>query len=713
MELKNRIIARSAALCGSVLIAAAALAQNPDAAQMPKKPTPQSAPPLVATPQAAPAASATPAPRLKTLDLAGMDTTAQACTDFYQYADGNWLKQNPIPSDRPRWGTFDELRQRNMDDLRTILERLAADKNAAAGSEERKIGDFYAACMDETQVEKAGITPIRPELAKIDAIHDVATLRAEVGRLQSLGVNALFGFGSEPDRKDASMVIAAAVQGGLGLPERDYYLKKDEKSAKLRDQYVAHVAKMLELAGASTERAAADAKAVLALETKLADASQNNVDIRDPDKTHHPMSVADLSKQTPNLQWVAYFQEQGIPGNVTVNVWQPDFFKAADGLMQSEPLAAWKTYLRWQLLHEAAPSLPKRFVDENFAFYGKTLSGTPELQPRWKRCVTATDGAIGMALGKIYVKERFPPEAKRRADEMVKNLLAALQDDLKTLDWMSPETKKAAATKAAAIVPKIGYPEKWRDYSTLDVTRDDYAGDVLAANHYEWKRDLAKIGKPLDKTEFGMTPPTVNAYYSSSRNEIVFPAGILQPPFFYSEGDDAINYGGIGGVIGHEITHGFDNSGRKFDAQGNQTDWWTAEDAKKFDERAKCIIDQFNGYFIEPDVHQNGELVQGESIADLGGLTLAYKAYQKSLEGKPAPKPIEGFNGDQRFFLSWGRIWATNTRPEYARLLVATNEHPLGQYRAMGTISNMPEFVKAFSCGAGTTMVRAQRCQIW
>jgi putative endopeptidase len=714
VELKNhRMLARSAAFCGSLLIAAAALAQNPDAAQKPKKPTPPSAPPVVATPQPGPAAAATPAPRLKTLDLAGMDKTAQACTDFYQYADGNWLKQNPIPSDRPRWGTFDELRQRNMDDLRSILERLAADKSAASGSEERKIGDFYAACMDEAQVEKAGITPIQPELAKIDAIHDVASLRAEIGRLQSLGVNAVFGFGSEPDRKDAQQVIAAAVQGGLGLPERDYYLKTDDKSAKLRDQYVAHVAKMLELAGAPAEKSAADAKAILALETKLAEASQSNVDIRNPDKTHHPMSVGDFARQTPNLQWVAYFQEQGVPGNVTVNVWQPDFFKAADALMQSEPLAAWKTYLRWQLLHAAAPSLPKSFVDENFAFYGKTLSGTPELQPRWKRCVTATDEAIGMALGKIYVKEHFPPEAKRRADEMVKNLLAALQDDLKTLDWMSPETKKAAATKAAAIVPKIGYPEKWRDYSTLDVTRNDYAGDVLAANHYEWKRDLAKIGKPLDKTEFGMTPPTVNAYYSSSRNEIVFPAGILQPPFFYSEGDDAINYGGIGGVIGHEITHGFDNSGRKFDAQGNQADWWTAEDAKKFDERAKCIIDQFNGYFIEPEVHQNGELVQGESIADLGGLTLAYKAYQKSLEGKPAPKPIDGFTGDQRFFLSWGRIWAMNARPEYARLLVATNEHPLGQYRAMGTISNMPEFAKAFSCGAGTAMVRAQRCQIW
>jgi len=711
--MKSRLFSRWTAIACSLLVAAAALAQNPDAAQKVKKPTPPSAPPVVGTPQPASAAVPTPAPRLKTLDVNGMDPSVQACTDFYQYADGVWLKQNPIPSDRPRWGTFDELRQRNLDDMRTILERLAADKTATAGSEERKLGDFYGACMDEAQVEKADAQPIKPELAKIDAVRDVAALRAEIGRLQALGVDALFGFGSEPDRKDAQRVIAAAVQGGLGLPEREYYLKKDEKSVKLRDQYVAHVAKMLELAGAPAAQASADARAILALETKLAEASQTNVDRRNPDKTHHPMTLTELSQATPALQWTSYFQEQGVPTDVTVNVWQPDFFKTANGLLSSEPLPAWKTYLKWHLIHEAAGSLSKKFVDEDFDFYGKTLSGTPEIQPRWKRCVEATDGAIGMALGKIYVKEHFPPEAKRRADEMVKNILAALQDDLKTLDWMSPETKKAAAAKAAAIVPKIGYPDKWRDYSTLAVVRDDYAADVLAANRFQWKRDINKIGKPLDKTEWGMTPPTVNAYYSSSRNEIVFPAGILQPPFFYAEGDDAINYGGIGGVIGHEITHGFDNSGRKYDAKGNQTDWWTAEDAKNFDERAKCIIDQFNGYFVEEGAHENGELVQGESIADLGGLTLAYKAYQKSLEGKPAPQPIEGLTNDQRFFVSYGRIWATNTRPEFARLMVATNEHPLGQFRAMGTMSNMPEFAKAFSCGTGSAMVRAQRCQIW
>jgi endothelin-converting enzyme/putative endopeptidase len=506
--------------------------------------------------------------------------------------------------------------------------------------------------------------------------------------------------------------MAAALQAGLGLPDRDYYTRTDEKSVKLREQYVAHVAKMLELAVASPEKAAADAAAILTFETKLAQASMNNVDFRDPSKTHHPMTLAALSKATPRMGWAVYFQDHELPAGTSINVWQPDFFKAADKLSASEPRSTWKAYLRAKLLTAAAPTLPRTFVDENFAFYGKTLAGTPEIQPRWKRCVTAADNALGMALGRIYVKEHFPPEAKKRADELVKNLLLALDDDIKTLDWMSPGTKKAAAMKVATFRPKIGYPDKWRDYSTLRIS-GDYAGDTLAANQFEWRRDLAKIGKPVDRNDWGMTPPTVNAYYNSAKNEIVFPAGILQPPFFYAEGDDAINYGAIGGVIGHEIIHGFDNSGRKFDAKGNQVDWWTPEDSKRFDERAKCIIKQFDGYFIEPEVHQNGELVQGEAIADLGGLTIAYRAYRKSLEGKSEPAPIEGLTGDQRFFVANGRIWASNHRPEFARLMAQTNEHPLGKYRSIGTVSNMPEFAKAFGCGTGASMVREPRCQIW
>ena len=649
---------------------------------------------------------------VRTLDIAAMDTSAQACTDFYQYSDGGWLAKNPIPSDRPRWGTFDELRQRNQNDLHEILEALAADKSAPAGSEERKLGDLYGACMDEAAIEAKGILPIEPELAKIDAIRDLPSLRAEIGRLQTMGVNVLFQFGSEEDRKDSSRVIAAALQGGLGLPDRDYYTKSDEKSVGLREKYVAHVAKTLELAGESAGKAAVNAKTIMALETRLAEASQNNVDRRDPDKTFHPMTLDGFEKDTPNLAWASYFRDQKIPAGTSVNVWQPDYFRAADKLFASEPLAAWKTYLRWRLLAAVSPFLSRKFVDEDFDFNGKILAGTPEIQPRWKRCVTATDNAMGMTLGRIYVKEHFPPQAKKRADELVRNLLAALNEDLKQLDWMSPATRKAAAEKVAAFTPKIGYPDKWRDYSTLEISRASHASNLIAANQYEWRRDLDKIGKPVDRNDWGMTPPTVNAYYNPAKNEIVFPAGILQPPFFYPEGDDAINYGAIGGVIGHEITHGFDNSGRKFDARGNQVDWWTAEDARSFDERAACIIAQFDGYFVEPDLHQNGALVQGESIADLGGATIAYRAYKKSQEGKTA-SPIDGLTPDQRFFISWSRIWAANHRPEYARLIVTTNEHPLGKYRAIGTVANMPEFARAFSCAAGAAMVREPRCQIW
>jgi predicted metalloendopeptidase len=651
--------------------------------------------------------------RLTTLDVAGMDTGAQACTDFYQYANGGWLAAHPIPSDRPRWGTFDELRQRNQTDLRGILEKLAADRSSAEGSEERKLGDFYGACMDEAAIEAKGLAPIEPELARIDAIRNVAGLRAEIGRLQSQGVGVVFAFGSEEDRKDSSRVIAAALQGGLGLPDRDYYVKKDPKSVEIRKKYVTHVAKMLELAGAPPKKAAADAKAILALETKLAEASQSNVDIRDPDKTHHPMTLDAFSRATPSLEWTAFFREQQIPADVSINVWQPAFFRAADKLLKSQPLSTWKTYLRWHLLDTAAPTLPKRFVDENFAFNGTTLAGVPEIQPRWKRCVNASDDAMGMALGRIYVKEHFPPEAKRRADELVQNLLAALTDDIRTLTWMSEPTKAAALKKVEAFGTKIGYPDKWRDYSTLQLTRGSYASNVIAGSNFEWKRDLAKIGKPVDKTDWGMTPPEVNAYNNSAKNEIVFPAGILQPPFFYSEGDDAINYGAIGAVIGHEIIHGFDNSGRKFDAKGNQVDWWTAEDARRFEQGANCIVKQFDGYVVDSDVHQKGELVQGESIADLGGLTIAYRAYKKSLEGKPDPAPIDGLSGDERFFIANGRIWASNNRPEFARLMAQTNEHPLGRFRSIGTVSNMPEFARVFQCAPGAAMLREPSCQIW
>jgi putative endopeptidase len=659
------------------------------------------------------AAPAGPAAASRGLDLTDMDPSASACDNFYQFADGGWLKKNPIPPDYPRWGSFDELEERNRESLHQILEKLASGPPAQPGSEERKLGDFYASCMDEPAVEAAGLSPLQDELSRIAAISDRASLEAEIARLQERGVNALFQFGSEEDRKNSSQVIAEALQGGLGLPDRDYYTKTDEESKTLRGKYAAHVARMLELAGDAPAAAADEAKAVLDFETKLAVPAMTRVERRNPENTYHPYRAEDLARLTPRFSWTAYFRAEGVPEAITVNVWQPKFFEAADKLFDSEPLPVWKTYLRWQLLHAAAPTLPKKFVDEDFDFNQKTLQGTEQNLPRWKRCVAATDQAIGMALGKIYVREHFPPAARERADRMVGNLVATLRDDLGRLPWMGAQTREAALEKLDAFAQKIGYPDRWRDYSTLATSRGPYASNALAASVFEFRRDLAKVGKPVDRSDWDMTPPTVNAYYQAARNEIVFPAGILQPPFFDASADDAVNYGGIGGVIGHEMTHGFDDAGRKFDAQGNQRDWWTPEDLKNYEDRARCVEKQFDAYVVEGDLHENGKLVLGEAIADLGGVAIAHRAFLRSLEGKPAPPPIDGLTADQRFFLSWARIWASNIRPEFAKMLTATDPHPMDRYRAIGPASNLPAFMRAFSCKSGDPMVRADRCEIW
>ena len=584
---------------------------------------------------------------------------------------------------------------------------------APAGSEERKLGDFWAACMDETAIEAQGVEPLRPELERIDKIASSADVQAEIARLQTLGANVLFVFRSEPDRRNVEEVIAAAFQGGLGLPDRDYYVKTDAESKQLRERYRTHVAKILELGGDPPARATARAASVLAFETKLAEASMTRVEQRDPDKTYHRVGAADLAKKTPHFSWKSYYANVGIPEPAAVNLAQPAFFEAADRLLADTPLDDWKTYLRWQLLSAAAPFLSSKFVDEDFDFNGRTLEGTPENLPRWKRCVAATDDALGMALGKIYVREHFPPEAKRRADEMVRNMIAALADDLKTLSWMSEPTRKAALEKLAAFRTKIGHPDRWRDYASYEVTRGPYVSNAMAGAAFERRRDLAKIGKPLDREDWEMTPPAVNAYYQPQQNEIVFPAGILQPPFFDAEADDAVNYGAIGAVIGHEMTHGFDDEGRKFDARGNLKDWWTEDDARKYEERAACVEKQFSGYVVEKDLHVNGKLVLGESIADLGGLKIAYNAYRKSLAGRPEPEPIGGFSADQRFFLGFARVWATNDRPEFARLMTTINPHPLDRFRAIGAPSNLPEFARAFGCKSGDPMVRSERCAIW
>ncbi|HXT76821.1 MAG TPA: M13 family metallopeptidase [Candidatus Eisenbacteria bacterium] len=645
-------------------------------------------------------------------DTANLDKSCKPCDDFYRFAMGGWMKSNVIPPEYSSWGSFTVLLDKNQQNLRGILES-ATKSNAAAGSNERKIGDFYASCMDTTAIDAAGVKPIEEEMLRIAQMKGTVDLQAEIAHLQSIGVDAMFRFGSRQDAKDSTQVIATMVQGGLGLPDRDYYTRDDEKSKKLRDDYAKHVAKMFELAGDAADKSAPEATTVLTIETTLAKASMSNVDRRDPNKTYHRMKLAELRTLMPGFSWEKYFAASGHPQFTETNVGQPDFFKALDVQLTATPLEDWKTYLRWQLLDTTAAGLSEPFVAEDFEFHGKLLRGAKEIQPRWKRCVTATDRNLGEALGQVYVEKYFPPEAKAKALEMVHNLIAALRDDLQTLPWMSPETRAQATAKLTAFGVKIGYPDKWRDYSGLKIDRASYMQNELRGAAFEFQRQLNQVGKPVDRTEWGMTPPTVNAYNRSSMNEIVFPAGILQPPFYDPKADDAVNYGGMGAVIGHEITHGFDDQGSKFDAKGNLKDWWTPEDAKNFKERATCVSDQFDGYEVEPGLHQNGKLVLGESIADLGGLTISYAAYEKSLAGKARPADKDGFTPEQRFFLGWAQVWGANTRPEYARLLTNTNPHPLPQFRGNGPLSNMAEFAKAFGCQRGDAMVREKVCKIW
>ena len=646
-------------------------------------------------------------------DVANLDRTCKPCDDFYQFAVGGWLKNNPIPPEFPEWGSFITLADKNEQALHGLLETAAANTPAAPGSNEQKIGDFYASCMDTKEIDAQGLKPIDAELAAIEAIHDTAGLINTGAKLQAQGVGVLFNFGSDQDFRDSSKVIGEAVQGGLSLPDRDYYTRDDEESKKLRLQFVEHVTKMFVLAGDAQEKAATEANAILRIETSLAKASMTNVERRDPEKIYHKMSVADAQALAPHLSWDAYFRAVGSPKLMEINIGQPDFFRALDGLLTSVPLADWKTYYRWQLIHRSAPLLSEPFVLENFAFNGRTLTGSKEIRPRWKRCTSATDQQLGEALGQLYVQKYFPPEAKARALELVHNLLAALRDDLQTLPWMSPATRKAAIEKLEAFGIKIGYPDKWRDYSALKIDRGSYARNVFRAAEFENARDLAKIGKPVDRGEWGMTPPTVDAYNNPQLNEIVFPAGILQPQFYDPKRDDAYNYGAIGAVIGHEITHGFDDQGAQFDPHGNLKNWWTPEDLKNFQERGECVAKQFDGYEVEKGLHENGKLVEGESIADLGGATLAYAAFQKSLHGKPGEKDANGFTPEQRFFLGYAENWAVNVRPELARLQTNTDPHPLPKFRANGPLSNMAEFAKAFGCKKGDAMVRAQVCKIW
>jgi putative endopeptidase len=648
-------------------------------------------------------------------DLANLDRSVSPCDDFYKFADGGWLKANPIPPAYASWGTFNILHDRNEDVLHGILEEAAKDNAAKTGSNWQKIGDFYSACMNESEIESAGTSPLEPEFQRIAAIKDAASLQAEIAQLHTEGIGVVFRFGPEQDFKDSTKQIGAARQGGLGLPERDYYTKDDEKSKLIRDGYIQHITNMFKLLGDSAESSASEAKTVMDIESSLAKSSMKRVDMRNPDNVYHITTVAQLREMTPHFSWEEYFKQVQSPAVPDINVGQPDFFKEVDAELGSATLAEWKTYLRWHLIHAAAPGLSDKFVQENFSFFGRTLTGTKEMLPRWRRCVESTDRQLGEALGQYYVQRAFPPEAKAKAQAMVQNLIAALRADISTLDWMSPDTRAKAIEKLNAITPKIGYPDKWRDYSKFEVKRGPYAENVLRGNEFEFRRELGEIGKPVDRTEFGMTPPTVNAYYNPSMNEIVFPAGILQPPFYDANRDDAMNYGGIGVVIGHEMTHGFDDQGARFDAQGNLKNWWTPEDLKNFTARGDCVANQFSGYVVEPGLNENGKLVEGESIADLGGLAISLAAFHHSLEGKPAPPDIDGFTADQRFFLSYATIWAGNVRDEMARMRVNTDPHPLNQFRTNGPLSNMTSFSKAFGCSATSPMVRAEteRCRIW
>jgi endothelin-converting enzyme/putative endopeptidase len=640
-----------------------------------------------------------------------VDRSIEPCADFYQFACGGWIARNPVPPDQSRWGRFNELADRNRATLRVILEKAAAG-GPGRDAVDQKIGDAYASCMDEAAIEAKGLAPLKPLLDDIGALASKDDLPAAIARLHTIGVNALFGFGSTQDFKDATQVIAGVDQGGLSLPDRDYYLKDDAKSTELRGQYAAHLATVFGLIGQPKEGAEAAARTVVEIETALAKASLDRVSRRDPEKLYHKMARTELQSLSPAFAWSRYLEGVGAPPFESVNVAVPDFLKAADGLLGSASLDAWKTYLRWQAVRVAAPLLPAAFVDANFEFFGKTLTGQKELRPRWKRCADLVDQDLGDALGRRYVEATFGPDGKARMKVMVDALEHALGEDIRALDWMTETTKKQALGKLEAVANKVGYPDVWRDYATLEIVRGDALGNRQRASVFEWKRDLAKIGRPLDRKEWGMSPPTVNAYYNPLMNDINFPAGILQPPFFDKAMDDGVNFGAIGAVIGHELTHGFDDQGRQFAANGNLSDWWTEADATEFKKRVACFVDQYDSYTAVDDVKLNGKLTLGENVADNGGVRIARLALREVVAGKGAP-PRDGFTADQRFFLGWGQIWCQNHTEEAARLLAQVDPHSPGRYRVNGVVSNMPEFQKAFGCKPSAPMVRQNACRVW
>jgi putative endopeptidase len=643
------------------------------------------------------------------IDLASLDRGVNPCEDFYQFACGGWIASHPTPPDHPRYGRFEELQERNNAILRDILDDAA---KPTAAPELKKVGDYYASCMAETAIDAKGTAPLAPDLASVAAIKDKAQIPAVVGHMHMVGMSGFFGFGAAPDFKDATQYMLIFGQGGLGLPDRDYYLKDDADATKLRGEYEQHVSRMLQLAGDTPAAATAGAKKVLQIETTLAKNALDRVSQRNPTNIYHKMSRDDVKKLMPDFNMSQYLERAEAPPGDNANVTEPDFLMAVDHVIADTPLPDLKTYMRWHVIRSNAAMLPKRFVDESFTFYGKTLTGAKEQRPRWKRCVDATDGDLGEALGKIYVDRTFGSDGKARTLQMVEAIEAALGSDIKEISWMSDETKKAAEAKLRAVANKIGYPDRWRDYSTLRLVRGDAYGNSQRANAFAYRRQMAKIGKPVDKTEWLMTPPTVNAYYNPLENNINFPAGILQPPFFIKAADEAVNLGAAGAVVGHELTHGFDDQGRRFDPGGNMREWWTPADGKAFEERAACIDQQYGGYTAVDDLKLNGKLTLGENVADNGGVRLAWMALMEMLKTKNLGT-ADGFTPEQRFFVGWGQMWCENRSDEIARLHVKTNPHSPGKYRTNGVVSNMPEFAKAFACPANAKMVQQPACRVW
>jgi endothelin-converting enzyme/putative endopeptidase len=652
-------------------------------------------------------------PYSPSLDLASMDRSVEPCTDFYHYACGTWIKKNPIPADQARWDVYGKLAEENQRFLWGILEE--ASKPAPARSVvETEIGDYFHACMDEAAVEKAGAAPLKPGLEQIAALKSIGELPALLGRLH-LGIagdHMLFGFGSNQDYADSSQVIAFANAGGLGLPDRDYYTKTDAKSQETRQKYVEHMQKIFELLGEEPRLAGTHARTVMSIETALAKSSLTLVDKRDPYKLFHKLTRAQLQALTPAFQWDVYLKTSNAPDSPVVNVTEPAFYKELQAQLKSRSLAEWKTYLRWHLVLAKARTLSSPFVQANFDFYSKYLRGVRQMQPRWKRCVQRVDADLGEALGQVFVEKTFGQDTKQRAVVMTKEIEKAMESEIQQLPWMSGDTKKRALEKLHAVLNKIGYPEKWRDYSSIKIARDDYFGNVERATEFESRRELAKIGKPVDRLEWQMTPPTVNAYYDPQMNDINFPAGVLQPPLFDPKLDDAPNYGNTGATIGHELTHGFDDEGRQFDAKGDLKDWWAKTDAPEFEQRAKCVSDQYSQYTVVDDIKINGKLTLGEDVADLGGTLLAYLAWKDATKGQHLQE-IDGLTPDQRFFVGMAQWACGDERPESKRLNALTNPHSPNQYRINGVVSNMPEFGRAFSCRVGQPMVRTQPCKVW